>query len=160
MDMELSAKDFWKAIGARAIGATIVTAADENGPAGFVALSATHFSASPPTMTVAIGENTSALKPILETGMFAINFLSAEGRAIYERFSSRDAPKGAERFAGFDWSAGAEGLPIFKATTAVIECRLEDHIKRGDTYLLFGRITGLHHDQDAKPLISFAGKLM
>lgn len=48
MDSEIDAKTFWKAIGCRAIGVAIVTAKGADGPAGFLALSATHLSASPP----------------------------------------------------------------------------------------------------------------
>jgi len=55
MDTEIDAKTFWKAIGCRAIGVAIVTAKGADGPAGFLALSATHLSASPPMMMVSIG---------------------------------------------------------------------------------------------------------
>ena len=61
MDTEIDAKTFWKAIGCRAIGVAIVTAKGTDGPAGFLALSATHLSASPPMMMVSIGLTTSAL---------------------------------------------------------------------------------------------------
>ena len=61
MDTEIDAKTFWKAIGCRAIGVAIVTAKGADGPAGFLALSATHLSASPPMMMVSIGLTTSAL---------------------------------------------------------------------------------------------------
>jgi len=54
-------KDFWRAIGERAIGAAVVTAADIHGPAGFLALSATHLCADPPMMMVSIDKRTSAL---------------------------------------------------------------------------------------------------
>ena len=37
----IDVKIFWQAIGMRAIGAAVVTAADARGPAGFLALSAT-----------------------------------------------------------------------------------------------------------------------
>ena len=61
MDSEINAKTFWKAIGCRAIGVAIVTAKGTDGPAGFLALSATHLSASPPMMMVSMGLTTSAL---------------------------------------------------------------------------------------------------
>ncbi|MFT5180492.1 MAG: flavin reductase (DIM6/NTAB) family NADH-FMN oxidoreductase RutF, partial [Alphaproteobacteria bacterium] len=40
---------FWRAIGQRATGMTIVTAHGSDGPAGLLALSATHVAADPPT---------------------------------------------------------------------------------------------------------------
>ena len=43
-------KTFWRAIGQRATGSTIVTACTADGPAGFLGLSATHVCAGPPTI--------------------------------------------------------------------------------------------------------------
>ncbi len=73
MDSEIDAKTFWKAIGCRAIGVAIVTAKGADGPAGFLALSATHLSASPPMMLVSIGLTTSALGAVKHGNHFAIN---------------------------------------------------------------------------------------
>ena len=52
----IDVKSFWQAIGQRAIGATIVTAAGSGGPAGLLGLSATHVTADPPTMLVKAAE--------------------------------------------------------------------------------------------------------
>jgi flavin reductase (DIM6/NTAB) family NADH-FMN oxidoreductase RutF len=75
MDGEIDAKTFWKAIGCRAIGVAIVTAKGTDGPAGFLALSATHLSASPPMMLVSIGITTSALGAVRHGNHFAINYV-------------------------------------------------------------------------------------
>src|SRR5262245_56221659 len=50
----IDAKTFWRTLGERAIGATIVTAQGADGPAGFLGLSATHVCADPPSMLVSI----------------------------------------------------------------------------------------------------------
>ena len=61
----IDAKTFWRTLGERAIGATIVTAQGADGPAGFLGLSATHVCADPPSMLVSIDRKTSALvRPI------------------------------------------------------------------------------------------------
>ena len=60
MSDEIDVKTFWKALGCRAIGAAIVTAKGTDGPAGFLALSATHLTASPPMMMIANALNTNA----------------------------------------------------------------------------------------------------
>src|SRR5262249_49019930 len=75
MDTEIDAKTFWKAIGCRAIGVAVVTAKGPEGPAGFLALSATHLTASPPIMMVSIGLTTSALVAVREGNHFAINYV-------------------------------------------------------------------------------------
>ncbi len=66
---------FWRTLGERAIGATVVTTSGAEGPNGFLGLSAAHVCASPPTMVVSVDKKTSALEGILESGGFAVNFL-------------------------------------------------------------------------------------
>jgi len=61
----IDAKTFWRTLGERAIGATIVTAQGADGPAGFLGLSATHVCADLPSMLVSIDRKTSALAAVL-----------------------------------------------------------------------------------------------
>lgn len=154
------AKSFWGALGVRATGVAIVTAAGDNGPAGFLALSATHLAASPPTMTVSVSLTTSAYSDIVASGHFAINYLSKDAGAVYERFTARDAPKGAERFAGLDHAAGKTGAPVFGQTTGALECRVEEIIERHGTALVFGTILWAHDNEGAEPMVHFRGKLL
>lgn len=157
---EIDIPTFWSAIGARATGATIVTAQADRGPAGLVALSATHFSAAPPLVTVAVGAGTAALQDILASRAFAVNFLSTEGRAIYDRFAAKDAPKGAERFAGLDFAPLRTGAPVFAAITGALDCELEEVVERAGTSLIFGRIVEVVRHREARPLIHFGGRLL
>lgn len=159
-DRTIDIRDFWSALGGRAISATLVTTAGAEGPQGFVALSATHFSAAPPLVTVAVGATTSALAGIRQSGAFAVNFLSSEGRAVYDRFAAKDAPKGAARFDGIDWRTLATGAPIFAQTTGALDCRLEDAVEKAGTTLLFGRIVDFVRDDGARPLVHFRGRLV
>src|SRR5260370_1654111 len=62
----IDAKTFWRTLGERAIGATIVTAQGADGPAGLLGLSATHVCADPPSMLVSIDRKTSALAAVLQ----------------------------------------------------------------------------------------------
>ena len=78
----IDAKLFWRALGQRAIGSTIVTARSEQGPAGFLGLSASHVSADPPLMLASIDKRTSALATVLAARHFAVNFLPREAQAI------------------------------------------------------------------------------
>ena len=68
-------KTFWRTLGQRAIGSTIVTARSSEGPAGFLGLSATHITADPPLMLVSIDKRTAALAAVLASRHFAVNFL-------------------------------------------------------------------------------------
>src|SRR5215471_13633580 len=98
MDTEIDGKTFWKAIGCRAIGVAIVTAKGPSGPAGFLALSATHLTASPPIMMVSIGLTTSALAAVKQGNHFAINYVAKGGENLVKEFGGSGTLKGADRF--------------------------------------------------------------
>lgn len=159
-DIELTPGAFWGAIGMRAAGVAIVTAEGGDGPAGFLALSATHLTASPPTMTVSIDGRTSALEAVRESRAFAINFLNSDAGEIYERFTSRDGPKGAERFQDLDYTRLTTGAPVFSQVTGALDCRLEEAIERFGTVLAIGRIVNLVSNKEASPMIHYQGKLV
>ena len=55
-------KAFWMALGQRATGMTVVTAEGDDGPAGFLGLSAAHVTASPATMLVSVDHRTKAVR--------------------------------------------------------------------------------------------------
>src|SRR5229473_1559748 len=80
-DPIIDPRAFWRAIGNRATGSTVVTARSDEGPAGFLGLSATHLCAKPPLMLVSIDKRTAALQTILAARHFALNFLPREAAA-------------------------------------------------------------------------------
>ncbi len=74
----IDVRTFWQAVGLRAVGTAIVTAEADDGPRGFLALSATHLCADPPMMMVSVDKKTSALQTMIDGGHFAINYLSTD----------------------------------------------------------------------------------
>jgi flavin reductase (DIM6/NTAB) family NADH-FMN oxidoreductase RutF len=157
---EIDPRTFWRAIGCRAAGAAIVTVEGSDGPAGFLALSATHLTASPPTMTVSLDKKTSAGPDLLARKAFAINFLAAESRDIFERFTMRDGPKGTARFEGLALSKLATGAPVLPDITGVLDCRLEEVIERHGTYLIIGQIVAFEDFKDRRPLVHYQGQVL
>src|SRR5690606_28572306 len=103
---------FWKALGARAIGSAVVAARDQSGPAGFLALSATHLCASPPILMVSTSCRTSALSTILNSGHFTINYLADDDFAVAETFGGKGPLTGAHRFVEGRWTTLSTGAPI------------------------------------------------
>jgi flavin reductase (DIM6/NTAB) family NADH-FMN oxidoreductase RutF len=97
-------KAFWRAIGNRATGSTVVTAASDRGPAGFLGLSATHVCADPPLMLVSIDRRTSALETVLAARHFALNFLPRGANALADTFGGKGAQKGTARFEPGKWT--------------------------------------------------------
>ena len=86
---QIDAKTFWRALGARSTGVVVATARGPDGPAGFLALSATHVTADPPTMLVSIDKRTAALDAVLHGKHFALNFLPAGDRALADKRVAR-----------------------------------------------------------------------
>ena len=158
MDTEIDARTFWKAIGCRAIGVAIVTAKGTDGPAGFLALSATHLSASPPMMMVSIGLTTSALVAVRQSNHFAINYVPKGSEALVKEFGGQGTLKGADRFLPGQWTTLKTGAPTLIGAVGVLDCELEEAIERHNTIIAIGRIVAYEQTADVQPLISFSGK--
>jgi flavin reductase (DIM6/NTAB) family NADH-FMN oxidoreductase RutF len=156
MTDEIDAKTFWKAQGCRAIGVAIVTATGADGPAGFLALSATHLSASPPMMMVSIGLTTSALAAIRHGNHFAINYVPKGGEAMVKEFGGGGTLKGADRFLPGAWAPLKTGAPTLVESVGVIDCQLDDMIERHGTIIAIGRVVAFTASTK-DPLISFRG---
>lgn len=160
MDQITDARTFWRALGSRAIGVAVVTAKGTNGPAGFLALSATHLTANPPTMLVSIGQSTSALAPILESRHFAINYVAKEREDLAREFGGQGSLKGADRFVAGQWTTLKTGAPALVGAVGVLDCELEEAIERHGTTIAIGKIVAFTQSSGAQPLISFAGKYL
>lgn len=156
MDGEIDAKTFWKGIGCRAIGVAVVTARGADGPAGFLALSATHLTASPPMMLVSIGLTTSALAAVRDGNHFAINYLPKGREDLAKEFGGGGQHKGADRFKAGEWAELKTGAPTLVDAVGVIDCRLEEMIERHGTVIALGRVVAFSAS-DKPPLISFRG---
>ncbi len=148
---------FWNAVGARAVAATIVTARGSAGPAGFLGLSATHVCATPPTMLVSIDANTSALGAIRDSRHFAINYLPQGSEDVVDLFSGKSDVKGPARFEAGRWGYLATGAPVFNGAVGVMDCTLEETMKRHGTIIALGRVVAISGDTEADPLVYFRG---
>ena len=156
---KVDVKTFWRTLSERVTGVTIVTARDELGPAGFLALSAAHVTADPPTMLVSVDKRTSALATILSSGHFAVNYLPAGADGVADAFSGKTGLSGANRFVEGQWDTLATGAPVFKEALGAFDCVVDDVIQRGDTSIVIGTAVATTVDSSRSPLIFFRGKL-
>jgi flavin reductase (DIM6/NTAB) family NADH-FMN oxidoreductase RutF len=153
----IDTKAFWRAIGQRATGSTIVTARAADGPAGFLGLSATHVCADPPTMLVAIDRRTSALAAILAARHFAINYLARGDAALADSFGGRGDKKGADRFDAGRWGTLTTGAPVLRDGIGALDCTLEETIERHGVCIALGRVVDVLEGTRGDPLIHFRG---
>jgi flavin reductase (DIM6/NTAB) family NADH-FMN oxidoreductase RutF len=152
----IDAKTFWRALGARATGVVVATARGADGPAGFLALSATHLTADPPTMLVAIDKRTSALAAVSHGKHFALNFLGRGDKALADMFGGRTEVRGAARFAPARWGVLETGAPVLNDAVGAIDCVLEETIERFSVMIAIGRVVAVA-TREGEPLIFFRG---
>src|SRR5262249_34067533 len=126
------------------------------GPAGFLALSATHLTASPPIMMVSIGLTTSALAAVKDGNHFAINYVPKGRDDLVKEFGGGGALKGAGRFRARDWTDRTTGPPSLADAVRVIDCRLDEKIERHATMIALGQVVA-YTAGTKQPLISFRG---
>ena len=154
----IDAKTFWRALGMRAIGVSVVTAQGEDGPAGFLALSATHVTADPPSMLVSIDDRTHALQAVLQSRHFAINYLPGTEQALADSFGGRGTLKGNDRFEPGRWRTLATGAPVFSDAIGAIDCTLEETFRFHNTTIAIGRVTAFHLSDNSDALLFYRGQ--
>ncbi len=151
-------KTFWTTLGQRATGMTVVTADSDEGPTGFLGLSASHVAADPATMLVSVDRKTSALAGIASRRHFAINFLPADAGKVADAFGGKAGLSGADRFTAGEWTTLATGAPVYKQALGAFDCTVADIIDRGNISIIIGTVAGATSRMDGEPLIYFRGK--
>ena len=154
----IDVKTFWKTLGERATGMTVVTADSDEGPTGFLGLSASHVAADPATMLVSIDRKTSALAGVLSRRHFAVNFLPADAGAVADAFGGKAGLSGAARFVDGEWTKLATGAPVYKRALGVFDCAVADIIERGNVVIIIGAVVGATARGEGEPLVFFRGK--
>jgi flavin reductase (DIM6/NTAB) family NADH-FMN oxidoreductase RutF len=154
----IDVKTFWRTLGERAIGLTVVTADSDEGPTGFLGLSASHVAADPATMLVSIDRKTSALSGVLSRRHFAVNFLPADAAKVADAFGGKAGLSGAARFADGEWTKLATGAPIYRHALGAFDCAVADVIERGNVSIIIGTVVGATARGEGEPLVYFRGK--
>jgi flavin reductase (DIM6/NTAB) family NADH-FMN oxidoreductase RutF len=154
----IDGKAFWTALGQRATGMTVVTADSDEGPTGFLGLSAAHVTASPPTMLVSVDRKTSALAGIVSRRHFAINFLPANAAKVADAFGGRAGLSGAARFTAGEWRVLTTGAPVYRDALGVFDCTVDEILERGDISIIIGKVVAVAARADGDPLIFFRGR--
>jgi flavin reductase (DIM6/NTAB) family NADH-FMN oxidoreductase RutF len=153
----IDVRTFWQAVGLRAVGTAIVTAKGNDGPRGFLALSATHLTADPPTMMISVDKKTSAVSAVTEGGHFAINYLATDQADLAGPFGGKGDLKGADRFTLGSWTKLATGAPVLEGASGVIDCQVEEVIERHGTLIVLGRVKDFAATEGKVPLVSYRG---
>ncbi|MFI5417991.1 MAG: flavin reductase family protein [Candidatus Lutacidiplasmatales archaeon] len=147
---------FRRLMGRWATGVTVVTTSDGDFDAGLTVNSFLSVSLRPPLLLVSLAEDTEATPVIVRTRKFAVSVLSADQRALSERFGQAIPP--AEKFRDVPIRRGELGLPLLVGATATFECRVVEAHPAADHLLVLGEVVRAEAGDDASPLLFFRSR--
>lgn len=136
-----------------AAGVTVLTAP---GPVGFTATSFTPVSLEPALVSFYVGLDASA-RPTLEAhDHFGVNILGEHQVEHAFRF----ARKGIDRFAGVDWTADEDGVPLIHDVPAWLRGRITLRQVIGDHLLVVGEVIGVGGTGPGAALVHHHGRIV
>jgi 3-hydroxy-9,10-secoandrosta-1,3,5(10)-triene-9,17-dione monooxygenase reductase component len=148
------AKRFRQALGSFVTGVTIVTTIDADGrPVGLTANSFNSVSLDPPMVLFSLALSSNALPAFRDSSGWAVHILAAD----QEDLSSRFATRGAEKFAGLDYTAGPDGVPLLGDCAARFVCRATFEYEGGDHAIFVGEVVDFTISE-RQPLIYHSGR--
>lgn len=141
--MQIGAPTLKDAMRQLAGGVCVITAGVGEERTGLTVTSAASLSIMPPTMIVCVNREASA-RPIIQLRRhFCVNVLGARHRHVADRFAGRDGVKGAERYAGENWSVLATGALALEGALASIDCEVDEFIERHSHVIVIGAVKAL-----------------
>ena len=124
-------------------GVSVITAGRGRDISGMTVTSVSSLSVDPPTLIVSVNRGASSWPLLKRYGFFGVNILTSDQIDIAERFAGKDGLKGAERFAGAEWTMRASGVPLLVGALAAIDCEVEEIVERHSHAILIGRVLDL-----------------
>ncbi|MFD7977036.1 flavin reductase family protein [Streptomyces sp. NPDC059071] len=153
--MPVDPGEFRRVLGHFASGVTIVTALDEDGPAGFACQSFASLSLDPPLIAFMVARTSTTWPRIARAGRFCVNILGAEQGGLCRAF----AVSGADKFAGVSWTpAPSTGSPRLPEAPAWIDCEIAAVHTGGDHLIVVGRVESLGATEEGDPLLFHRGR--
>jgi flavin reductase len=148
----VSADAFRETMRELAAGVTLVTSVFEGARAGCVVSSLASLSLTPPSLLVCLNGDSSTLRCIRASGVFAVNMLKPSHTSLVRRFSGIGI-RGPERFAGGEWRRLATGAPTLIDALAVVDCRLERIVEYATHTILIGAAAAVAKSDEGGALL-------
>ena len=121
-------------------GVSVITAGRGKDISGMTVTSVSSLSVDPPALIVSVNRSASSWPLLQRYGFFGVNILTSDQIDIAERFAGKDGLKGAERFAGAEWTTRVSGVPLLSGALAAIECEVEEIMERHSHAIVIGRV--------------------
>jgi flavin reductase (DIM6/NTAB) family NADH-FMN oxidoreductase RutF len=147
--------EFRCVLGHFATGITVITAYDDDGPAGFACQSFTSLSLDPPLVAFMVARTSTTWPRIARAGSFCVNILGADQGELCRAF----AVSGADKFAGVSHDGSpVTGSPRLEGVPAWIDCTIQTVHTGGDHLIVVGRVAALGSADEGEPLLFHRGK--
>ena len=140
IETEVTASDFRNAMRQLTGGVSVITAGKGRDISGMTVTSVSSLSVDPPSLIVSLNRESSSWPLVKRYGFFGVNILTSDQIDIAERFTGKGGLKGADRFAGAQWTTRASGVPLLAGALAAIDCEVEDIVERHSHAIVIGRV--------------------
>jgi flavin reductase (DIM6/NTAB) family NADH-FMN oxidoreductase RutF len=158
IDRAVSPDHFRGAMRHLAGGVSVITVGRGKDITGMTVTSVSSLSVEPPTLIVSINRESSSWPLLKRHGFFGVNILTADQIDVAERFTGKGGLKGADRFAGAQWTTRVSGVPLLVGALSAIDCEAEDIIERHSHALVVGRVLDIQASQRTAALAYWQGR--
>jgi flavin reductase (DIM6/NTAB) family NADH-FMN oxidoreductase RutF len=155
---DISSDDFRGAMRHLTGGVSVITAGQAKDITGMTVTSVSSLSADPPTLIVSINRDSSSWPLVKRLGFFGVNILAADQLDVAERFTGKGGLKGADRFAGAQWTTRISGVPLLVGALAAIDCKVEDIVERHSHAIVIGRVLDIQSSGHTAALAYWQGR--
>jgi flavin reductase (DIM6/NTAB) family NADH-FMN oxidoreductase RutF len=139
ISVAIDSDQFKKALQNWASGVTVVTAKSQSfGNQGMTVSAFSSVSAEPPQILVCVNRAVATGEGILESGMFAVNILSAKQTDTSNTFAGGISHE--DRFAAVPWEEGENGAPLLSESIASLECKVVEKLSSGTHWIVIGEV--------------------
>lgn len=148
---------FRSAMGSFLTGVAVMTTQVDGRPHGMTANAVASVSLDPPLVLVCVDEQATMAARVQEAGVFALNFLAEDQRALSNRFADPARGDGAVEFEGVEYTSAVTGCPVLAGTTAMVDCQVTSITPAGDHLVVLGQVVALDTGAEA-PLAYYRGR--
>ncbi len=146
---------FRRMMGRWPTGVAVVTAREHGTDHGLTVNALLSVSLDPPTVLASLGVDADSTPVVERTGRFAASFLSADQRALSERFA-RTVPS-EEKYRGLAVDRTPGGLAVLPGAIARFECEVMSVHPGGDHRLVLGEVRWIDLPGEGMPLVFHRG---
>lgn len=131
----------------------VVTTDGPSGIAGFTATAVTPVTDDPAALLVCVNTAARSAQALLTNGVFCVNCLSSEDKALADVFAGRTGLQGADRFSKGEWIRLTTGAPVLATSLVSFDCRLSDARVVATHHVIIGEIVNIRLGEPRSALV-------